>query len=80
MRTNRQRAGFTQQVVRLLDQEESIRRFDLYSLLLERNANLTNDPRPTSDDPRYVDPTLDWVQHVAPDEVTYFHGPRNFRC
>jgi len=78
-RTNRQRAGFTQQVVRLLDREESIRHFDLYSLLLERNANLTNDPRPTSDDPRYVDPTLDWVQCVAPDEVTYFHGPRNFR-
>jgi len=78
-RTNRQRASFTQQVVRLLDREESIRHFDLYSLLLERNANLTNDPRSVSDDPRYVDPTLDWVQRVAPDEVTYFHGPRNFR-
>ena len=76
--TNRQRTAFTKQVVLLLDQEESIRRFDLYSLLLERNANLMNDPCSASDDPRYIDPTLDWVQHVAPDEVTYFHGPRSF--
>jgi len=29
--TNRQRSGFTQQIVLLLDHEESIRRFDLYS-------------------------------------------------
>lgn len=78
-RTNRQRTAFTKQVVLLLDQEESIHHFDLYSLLLERNANLTNDPCSVSDDPRYIDPTLDWVQRVAPDEVTYFHGPRSFR-
>ena len=76
--TNRQRTAFTKQVVLLLDREESICRFDLYSLLLERNANLTNDPCSASDDPRYIDPTLDWVQCVAPDEVTYLHGPRSF--
>jgi len=31
-----------------------------------------------SDDPRYVDPTMGWVQRVAPEEVNHFHGPRTF--
>ena len=31
-----------------------------------------------SDDPRYVDPTMDWVQHIAPEEANRFHGPRTF--
>ena len=78
-RTNRQRSGFTQQIVLRLDREESIRRFDLYSLLLEKGAGLTNSLFPESDgDPRYVDPALDWVQCVAPEEVNRFQGPRSF--
>ncbi|KIK11315.1 hypothetical protein PISMIDRAFT_122910 [Pisolithus microcarpus 441] len=76
--TNRQRNGFTEQIILLLDREESIRLFNLYSLLLERDVSFTNIPS-GSDDPHYVDPTLDWVQHVAPEEVNHFHGPRTFR-
>ena len=78
MRTNRQRSSFTWQIVLLLDREESIRRFNLYSLLRERDASLTNTSL-ASDDPRYVDPTMDWVQHIAPEEANRFHGPRTFR-
>ncbi|KAI6016037.1 hypothetical protein PISMIDRAFT_36798, partial [Pisolithus microcarpus 441] len=52
--------------------------FDLYSLLLERDANLTNVLYLESDDSCYIDPTADWVQHVAPEEVSHFHGPRTF--
>ena len=76
--TNRQRSGFTRQIVLLLDREESIQQFDLYSLLRERDASLTNTSL-ASDDPRYVDPTMDWVQRIAPEEANQFHGPRTFR-
>ena len=62
----------------LLDREESIRQFDLYSLLLEKDISLTN-LFSESDDPHYVDPTLDWVQHVAPEEMNRFQGPRGFK-
>ena len=77
-RTNCQRSGFTQQIVLLLDREESIRRFDLYSLLRERDVSLTNTSL-ASNDPCYVDPTIDWVRRVAPEEINRFHGPRSFR-
>ncbi|KIO06619.1 hypothetical protein M404DRAFT_138348 [Pisolithus tinctorius Marx 270] len=78
-RTNRQRTSFTKQIVLLLDHEESIRQFDLYSLLSERGINLTNTPCVESNVPQYIDPTLEWVQRVAPEEVNSFHGPRVFR-
>ncbi|KAI6104851.1 hypothetical protein EDD16DRAFT_1736785 [Pisolithus croceorrhizus] len=78
-RTNRQRNSFTEQIVLRLDREESIRRFDLYSLLLERDANLTNMLCSESNVSSYVDLTADWLQHVAPEEVSHFHGPRTFR-
>ena len=70
-RTNRQRSGFTQQIVLLLDREESIRQFDLYSLLLEKDISFTNPLfSEADDDPCYVDPTLDWVQRC--------HAPNRF--
>ena len=65
------------QIVLLLDHEESIRRFDLYSLLQERDASLTNTSL-ASNDLCYVDPTMDWVQRIAPEEANRFHGPRTF--
>ncbi|KIN99344.1 hypothetical protein M404DRAFT_30586 [Pisolithus tinctorius Marx 270] len=77
--TNRQRTSFTKQIVLLLDREESIPQFNLYSLLSERGINLTNMPCVESNVPQYIDPTLEWVQHVAPEEVNSFHGPRVFR-
>ena len=62
----------------LLDHEESIQQFNLYSLLLEKDISLMN-LFSESDDPRYVDPTLDWVQRVAPEEMNHFQGPRGFK-
>ena len=79
-RTNRQRSGFTQQIVLLLDREESIRQFNLYSLLLEKDIGFTNSLfSESNDNPHYVDPMLDWVQHVAPEEMNRFQGPRSFK-
>ena len=77
-RTNRQRSGFTRQIVLLLDCEESIRRFDLFSFLQERDASLTNTSL-ASNEPHYVDPMMDWVQRIAPEEANWFHGPRTYR-
>ncbi|KAI5981111.1 hypothetical protein EDD15DRAFT_2560938 [Pisolithus albus] len=77
--TNRQRNSFTEQIVLRLDREESIRRFDLYALLLERDADLTNVLYTEFDDSCYVDPTVDWVQQVALEEASHFRGPRTFR-
>jgi len=79
-RTNRQRTGFTRQIVLLLDREESIHQFNLYSLLLDKGSTLTNPLFSESgDDSRYVDPTLDWVQRVTPEEMNCFQGPRSFK-
>ena len=79
-RTNRQKAKFTQQIVILLDRHESMRQFNLYSLLLAKGIGLTNSLfLESEDDPRYVDPTLDWVQRVAPEDAHHIQGPRSFK-
>ena len=79
-RTNRQKAKFTQQIVILLDCHESMRQFNLYSLLLAKGISLTNSLfLESEDDPRYVDPTLDWVQCVAPEDAHHIQGPRSFK-
>jgi len=49
----------------------------IFILSYERDASLTNTSL-ASNDPRYVDPTIDWVQCIAPEEVNCFHGPRSF--
>ncbi|KAI5994385.1 hypothetical protein EDD15DRAFT_2260132, partial [Pisolithus albus] len=64
--TNRQRNSFTEQIVLQLDREESI------------HADLTNVLYMEFDDSCYVDPTVDWVQQVAPEEASHFCGPRTF--
>ena len=77
---NRQKAKFTQQIVILLDRHESMRQFNLYSLLLAKGIGLTNSLfLESEDDPRYVDPTLDWVQRVAPEDAHHIQGPRSFK-
>ncbi|KAG1884265.1 hypothetical protein F4604DRAFT_1978027 [Suillus subluteus] len=42
MRTSHQRASFTQQIVRLLDREDTARQFDLYALLHSKTLSLNN--------------------------------------
>ncbi|KAI6094390.1 hypothetical protein EDD16DRAFT_1787737 [Pisolithus croceorrhizus] len=76
--TNHQRNSFTEQIILWLDHEESIHQFDLYSLLLERDANLMNMLYSEPNISSYVNPTADWLQHVALEEVSHFHGPRTF--
>ncbi|KAI6004502.1 hypothetical protein F5J12DRAFT_906129 [Pisolithus orientalis] len=74
--TNHQRTSFTKQIMLLLNCEESIHQFDLYSLLSKRGISLTNMPCVESNAPQYIDLTLEWVQCVSPEEVNSLHGPR----
>ena len=57
-----------------------MRRFDLYSLLLAKGIGLTNSlVLESDDDPHYIDPMLDWVQHVAREDAHYIQGLRSFK-
>lgn len=78
-RTNHQRATFTQQIVRLLDRRETARLFDLYALLCSNNLSLTNLIINESNEMIDMDPTLDWITRVAPEEASRFQGPRPVR-
>ncbi|KAL4065415.1 hypothetical protein J3A83DRAFT_4266869 [Scleroderma citrinum] len=75
-RTNHQHAEFTQQIMLLLDREESIRQFNLYALLYEKRLSLTNTLPAEYNGPKYIDPTLDWIQCVSLADMNCFHGPR----
>ncbi|KAG1724676.1 hypothetical protein EDB19DRAFT_1897871 [Suillus lakei] len=71
-----QHATFTQQVVCLLDQEESAHQFDIYTLLRSNNLSLNNLIANEYDEVVDMDPTLGWMMHVTPEEVSHFQGPR----
>ncbi|KAG1907062.1 uncharacterized protein F5891DRAFT_940310 [Suillus fuscotomentosus] len=75
-RTSHQRATFTQQVVRLLDREETARQFDLYALLRSNDMSLNNLIVNEFDEVVDMDPMLGWIMRVAPEELSRFQGPR----
>ncbi|KAL4068462.1 hypothetical protein V8B97DRAFT_2024735 [Scleroderma yunnanense] len=68
--TNHQRSSFIKQIMLLLDHEEFICQFGLYSLQKKRNVNFTNILPSQFNNPCYVDPT-----HAASedDSTTTFH-------
>jgi hypothetical protein len=78
-RTSHQRATFTQQVVRLLDREETARQFDLYALLRSNSLSLNNLIVNEFDEVVDMDPMLGWIMRVAPEELSRLHGPRPVR-
>ncbi|KAL4070674.1 hypothetical protein J3A83DRAFT_4094277, partial [Scleroderma citrinum] len=72
--TNHQHAEFTQQIMLLLNHEESIWQFNLYALLHKKRLSLVNTLPAEYNGPEYIDPTLDWIQHVSPADTNCFHG------
>jgi len=75
-RTSRNR-DFTEQVVRILDREERMRLFNLYSLMRSHDVSMINTVTDLEQSyVTYVDPALSWVQEDLPGEQIRLIGPR----
>ncbi|KAG1887539.1 uncharacterized protein F5891DRAFT_1132109 [Suillus fuscotomentosus] len=77
--TSRQIKDFTEQCVRILNCQESMEMFGLYTLLTSRGASLVNAIYTEDEDVTIANPALSWVSRVLPDEVKSIHGPRPVR-
>ncbi|KAG2118336.1 hypothetical protein BD769DRAFT_1362378 [Suillus cothurnatus] len=75
-RTSHQRTTFTQQIIHLLDQEDTAHQFDLYSFLCSTNSSLNNLIVNEFDKVVNMDPAFAWITHVAPEDLSCFKGPR----
>ena len=64
---------FAEQVIWILDQEEVMWQFDLYTLLHSGHVPLTN--AMCEDEIRTMNPTLAWVASVLPEEQWQIQGP-----
>ncbi|KAG2056873.1 hypothetical protein BDR06DRAFT_1039624, partial [Suillus hirtellus] len=73
--TSHQHATFTQQVVHLLDREETARQFDLYALLRSNDMSLNNLIVNEFDKVVDMDLMLGWIMCIAPEELSWFQGP-----
>ncbi|KAI6143658.1 hypothetical protein BKA82DRAFT_28542, partial [Pisolithus tinctorius] len=71
-RTNKNK-DFAEQVVRLLDREESMQQFDVYSLIRSSNIPLINAVSMEEEEIAATDPTFAWVGHVLPEEQWQLH-------
>ncbi|KAG1720320.1 hypothetical protein EDD22DRAFT_962866 [Suillus occidentalis] len=60
VRTSHQRASFTQQIVRLLDREDTARQFDLYALLHSKTLSLNNLIDNEFEEVIDIDPAFGW--------------------
>jgi hypothetical protein len=78
-RTSRQAKTFTLQVVQILNREETMHRFNLYTLLQTHNKPLLNAIVAEDDIVAETDPTLAWIARVLPNQQHRFHGPRPIR-
>ncbi|KIJ07681.1 hypothetical protein PAXINDRAFT_19152 [Paxillus involutus ATCC 200175] len=78
-RTSRQAATFVDQIVVILNCEESMRRFDLYHILHLSQAPLENAVLQEDEEVTTIDPALSFISRVAPEQEHSFKGPRPFR-
>jgi hypothetical protein len=77
--TSHQHTTFTQQIVRLLDREDTACQFDLYSFLCLTNSSLNNLIVNEFDEVVDMDPAFAWITHVAPEDLSRFKGPQPVR-
>ncbi|KAI6144394.1 hypothetical protein BKA82DRAFT_29322 [Pisolithus tinctorius] len=77
--TNRRSNTFVDQVVELLNREETIRSFDLYILLCSSDLALDTAIMVENEEVTGVDPALSFINRVLPEKETTFRGPRPFR-
>ncbi|KAG1815919.1 uncharacterized protein BJ212DRAFT_1446997 [Suillus subaureus] len=75
MCTSHQHASFTQQIVHLLDWEDTACQFDLYTLLCLKTLSLNNLIGNKFEEVVDIDLVFGWVMHVTPKDVSHFHGP-----
>ncbi|KAG2136941.1 uncharacterized protein EDB93DRAFT_1242301 [Suillus bovinus] len=77
-RTSRQSCTFTEQIVDILNCEESMRRFQLYLFLRMHNTPLTNTIVTEEQEITETDPALAWIARIAPGDPNQrcFVGPR----
>ncbi|KAG1851380.1 hypothetical protein F4604DRAFT_1883577 [Suillus subluteus] len=74
--TSHQCVTFTQQIIHLLDQEDTARQFDLYSFLHSTNLSLNNLIVNEFDEVVDMDPAFAWIARIAPEDLSRFKGPR----
>ncbi|KAG1723221.1 hypothetical protein EDB19DRAFT_1916218 [Suillus lakei] len=67
-RTSRQARNFTLQVVQILNRDETMRRFNLYTLLHSHGTPLVNAIATEDSIVAETDPTLAWIARVLPAE------------
>ena len=79
-RTSRQTSTYVDQVVDILNREETMRLFDLY-IVLHRAEHTAMETvvQAESEEVTTLDPTLEFIQRVAPEMESTFHGPCPFR-
>ncbi|KAG1753656.1 uncharacterized protein EDB91DRAFT_1234095 [Suillus paluster] len=78
-RTSQQARNFTLQVVQILNRNETMHRFNLYTLLHSYGTPLVNAIATEDSVVAETDPTLAWIARVLPGEQKRFHGPRPIR-
>ena len=78
-RTSRNSRTFVDQVVEILNREETMRLFDLYLILRQAENSVERAIDVELEEVTTMDPTLKFIQQVAPDKEFMFHGPRPYR-
>jgi hypothetical protein len=64
-----------EQCMWILNCQESMEMFGLYTLLTSRRASLVNAIHDEDKDVTTANPALSWISQVLPDEVKSIHGP-----
>ena len=79
-RTSRQAHTYVDQVMDILNREESLRLFDLYIILrLSEHSALDMVVNTEHKAVTTINPTLEFIQHVLPNKGSTFRGPHPFR-
>ena len=77
--TSRQAHTFVDQIMDILNHEESLRLFDLYIILrLSEHSALDTVVNTEHKAVTTIDSTLEFIQHVRPNKKSTFHGLRPF--
>ncbi|KAG1722536.1 uncharacterized protein EDB91DRAFT_1240205 [Suillus paluster] len=75
VQTSQRASDFTEQCIRILNRQESMELFNLYTLVYSHGVSLVNDICNEDAEVTTINPVLSWVSHVLPDEAHSIHGP-----
>ncbi|KAG0692649.1 hypothetical protein DFH29DRAFT_817299 [Suillus ampliporus] len=74
--TARQSKNFTEHCIQILNRQELMEIFDLYTLLTSHGAPLVNAIHAEDEEVTTTNPALSWISRVLPDKVNAIHGPQ----